>query len=81
MFNTNFSTLPTIRTSQRLICVWVPTGNPRMPLTCVWLEDAPSPEDSAADEEADGPVAKHYVFSTYCLDSINHRPPSNIKIR
>jgi hypothetical protein len=27
------------RQSNRLICVWVPTGNPRMPLTCVWLED------------------------------------------
>jgi hypothetical protein len=27
------------RQSSRLICVWVPTGNPRMPLTCVWLQD------------------------------------------
>jgi hypothetical protein len=27
------------RESERLICVWVPTGNPRMPLTCVWLQN------------------------------------------
>ena len=27
------------RHSSRLICVWVPTGNPKMPLTCVWLEN------------------------------------------
>jgi len=39
MYNTNFSPLSTTRTTDRLICVWVPTGNPRMPLTCVWLED------------------------------------------
>jgi hypothetical protein len=39
MYNTNFSTYSTARTTDRLICVWVPTGNTRMPLTCVWLED------------------------------------------
>ncbi len=39
MYNTNFSPFSTARTTDRLICVWVPTGNPRMPLTCVWLND------------------------------------------
>ena len=42
MYNTNFSTLPTTRTTERLICVWVPTGNPKMPLACFWILDAPS---------------------------------------
>jgi hypothetical protein len=27
------------RQSNRLICVWVPTGNPRIPLTCVWFQE------------------------------------------
>jgi hypothetical protein len=38
------------RQSSRLICVWVPTGNPRMPLTCFWLL---RPEDSTADAITD----------------------------
>lgn len=25
-----------IRQPVRLTCTWVPTGNPRMPLACVW---------------------------------------------
>lgn len=39
MDNTGFSPFSASRTTGRLICVWVPTGNPKMPLTCVWLED------------------------------------------
>ncbi|MGO8719822.1 MAG: hypothetical protein ACLQMO_11465 [Acidobacteriaceae bacterium] len=39
MNNTIFSAFSTARKTDRLICVWVPTGNPRTPLTCVWLED------------------------------------------
>ncbi len=39
MSNSNFSTFATARETDRLICVWVPTGNPKRPLTCVWLED------------------------------------------
>lgn len=27
------------RETGRLICVWVPSANPRMPLTCIWIED------------------------------------------
>ncbi len=63
MFNANFSTIPTIRTSDRLICVWVPTGNPRMPLTCVWIQDAPSREDLIVDGVVDDPDPEHYFFS------------------
>jgi hypothetical protein len=33
------------RQSDRLICVWVPTGDPRMPLTCVWLQEKHYPAD------------------------------------
>lgn len=25
---------------RRLECVWIPTGNPRQPLACVWMENA-----------------------------------------
>lgn len=39
MSNTAFSRFPTAHETDRLICVWVPTGNPTIPLTCVWLED------------------------------------------
>ncbi len=34
-----------VRETDRLICVWVPTGNPRAPLTCVWIEDRHYPAD------------------------------------
>jgi hypothetical protein len=27
-----------IRKPVRLICTWVPTGSPQMPLACVWTE-------------------------------------------
>ena len=45
MHNTNFPTFSTIRKTDRLICVWVPARNPKMPLTCVWLEDKQDPAD------------------------------------
>lgn len=52
MCNTNFSTYSTARTTDRLICVWVPTGNPRMPLTCVWLEDKHYPANCIVRQQA-----------------------------
>ena len=27
-----------IRKTGRLTCAWVPTGDPEMPLVCVWIE-------------------------------------------
>jgi len=36
-----------------LTCIWVPTGNPRMPLVCVWTESKASqanPDAFATDE-------------------------------
>lgn len=39
MFNAIFSPSSTTRATDRLICVWVPTGNLKTPLTCVWLQD------------------------------------------
>jgi hypothetical protein len=30
--------LLTIRKTGRMTCAWVPTGNPRTPLACVWKE-------------------------------------------
>jgi hypothetical protein len=45
MNNTIFSMSSTARETSRLICVWTPTDNPRMPLTRVWLEDKHYPAD------------------------------------
>lgn len=45
MDNINFFTFSTTRTTDRLLCVWVPTGSPRTPLACVWLEDKYYPKD------------------------------------
>jgi hypothetical protein len=28
----------TLRKAGRLTCTWVPTGNPRNPLACAWVE-------------------------------------------
>ena len=81
MYNANFSTLPAIRTTDRLICIWVPTGNPRMPLTCAWIPDGPSQEDSIVDSDADEPDAALYVFSTKCREPSSNQLPSIIKIR
>jgi hypothetical protein len=39
MYTNTFSAFSTARKADRLICVWVPTGNPTTPLACVWLED------------------------------------------
>ena len=41
----NNTIVSTARETDRLICVWVPTGNPRTPLTCVWIEDRHYPAD------------------------------------
>jgi hypothetical protein len=38
----------TLRMPARLTCVWVPTGNPRKPLACVWVD----PNAHAASKEA-----------------------------
>jgi hypothetical protein len=32
----------TIRNSRQLRCTWVPTGDSRTPLVCVWKEASPS---------------------------------------
>jgi hypothetical protein len=32
------STLVTIQKTGRLTCAWVPTGDPKSPLACVWRE-------------------------------------------
>ena len=43
------------RKTGRMTCAWVPTGNPRAPLACVWTESEPSlaahrTESSSIDE-------------------------------
>lgn len=43
---TNVSAFHAPQESERLLCIWVPSGNPRMPLTCVWIEDKHYPTDS-----------------------------------
>ena len=40
--------LLTIRKIEGLTCAWVPTGDIRTPLACVWVEADASPKTSAA---------------------------------
>jgi hypothetical protein len=52
------SKLLTIRQTGRLTCVWVPTGNIRIPLECVWVEadtaHTTSTAPSSSDDEPGG---------------------------
>jgi hypothetical protein len=49
---------PIIRKTGRLTCAWVPTGNAKSPLACVWTEVEPShaspTTDTSANTEAGG---------------------------
>jgi hypothetical protein len=38
----------TLQSVGRLTCAWVPTGNPRNPLACVWAETAARKSANAA---------------------------------
>ena len=38
----------TLQKAGRLTCAWVPTGNPRNPLACVWAETAARKSAKAA---------------------------------
>jgi hypothetical protein len=33
-----YNNILALQNSPRLTCVWVPTGNLRMPLVCVWVD-------------------------------------------
>jgi hypothetical protein len=50
--------LSTIRVPRRLICVWVPTGNPRTPLACIWKDASASPgcTNPSSPTKGDGSV-------------------------
>ena len=48
-----FNNVLTLQKSRRLTCVWVPTGNPRMPLACVWLETTARDNSKAASSSND----------------------------
>ena len=48
----NIFTLPK---TGRLTCAWVPTGNPRNPLACIWVETSArksSKEVSSSNDES-----------------------------
>ncbi|HEY4051877.1 MAG TPA: hypothetical protein VGM27_33905 [Acidobacteriaceae bacterium] len=48
--------LLTIRKTDRLTCAWVPTGDVRTPLKCVWVEAETSRTASAPPSSSnDGP--------------------------
>jgi hypothetical protein len=51
--NNNFSTT---RKSGRLTCVWAPTGNPKSPLACVWMDAGPYEESSSKRRSSDTEV-------------------------
>lgn len=42
----------------RLTCVWLPTGDVRSPLVCIWMEtdllSGSSPKHKSSDAEVDG---------------------------
>jgi hypothetical protein len=51
MYN-NILTLPK---PGRMTCAWVPTGNPKMPLACVWVETSArknAKEASSSNDES-----------------------------
>ena len=37
------------RQTPRMTCAWVPTGDPRIPLACVWKDSEPSLAASTAE--------------------------------
>ena len=80
MSNTNFSTFSPARESDRLICVWVPTGNPKMPLTCFWIQDNLSQEDSTTNAVVDEPAAGPYISFNQRGEPHPLRSSANIKI-
>ncbi len=80
MSNTNFSTFSPARESDRLICVWVPTGNPKMPLTCFWIQDNLSQEDSTTNAVVDEPAVGPYISFNQRCEPPPLRPSANIKI-
>jgi hypothetical protein len=43
----------TLQKAGRLTCAWVPTGNPRNPLACVWAETAVRVSAKAAPSSND----------------------------
>lgn len=43
-----FNTILTLQKPDRLTCAWVPTGNPRNPLACVWADTAARKSSKAA---------------------------------
>ncbi len=47
----------TLHKTARLRCAWIPTGNPRMPLACVWADGNPRSscrEASSSNDESGG---------------------------
>jgi hypothetical protein len=51
--------LLTIRKTAGVTCAWVPTGDIRTPLSCVWVDAAASPKTSAATFAADDASGGH----------------------
>jgi hypothetical protein len=47
---------PTIRKTGRITCAWVPTGNAKSPLACVWREVEPSLASSTTHTSANSKV-------------------------
>ncbi len=44
------------RRPTQLVCVWRPTGDPRMPLVCTWVQEEKAklrPESSESSNEAE----------------------------
>jgi hypothetical protein len=42
-----------LKNAGRLTCAWLPTGDPRHPLTCVWTVDSRSAAKAASSTKTD----------------------------
>jgi hypothetical protein len=48
-----FNNVLTFKKAGRLTCAWLPTGDPRHPLTCIWTVDPRSAAKAASSTTTD----------------------------
>ena len=48
-----FNSVLTLKKAGRLTCAWLPTGDPRQPLACVWTADSRNVAKAASSTKTD----------------------------
>jgi uncharacterized membrane protein YhiD involved in acid resistance len=73
--------LSAIRNPNRLTCAWVPTGDARTPLICVWKEASPSLVTRISQSSLEDETGGYWAFRvaeadirTLLLSTISHLP-------